>query len=259
MINIRKLSKRFGTHQALDSLSFNVPSGQVMCLLGANGAGKSTTLNLLLNFIEPDSGEIYIDGDSVLTSPEKTKQKLVYLPEQVNLYEEFNAIDNLNYLAKLSGHGASTAEIQNALSDTGLQESAWEQPLSSYSKGMRQKVGIAFAMLRDAKVLLLDEPTSGLDPSATLEFIRIIEKLAQRGAAILMVTHDLYCAHCLAHQIGIMNQGQLKALLTNDNLTLEALEQQYHHHINESDANLPSDKNAFPPSSHSNKPTIQTA
>ena len=233
MIKIKNLSKRFGKHQALDSLSFNVPSGQVMCLLGANGAGKSTTLNLLLNFIEPDSGEIYIDGYDVSTSAEKTKEKLVYLPEQVNLYEEFNAIDNLNYLAKLSGLTVSTAKIQSSLSDTGLQESAWQQPLSSYSKGMRQKVGIAFAVLRGAKVLLLDEPTSGLDPSATLEFIRIIEKLAQRGAAILMVTHDLYCAHCLAHQIGIMKQGKLKALLTNDSLTLSELEQAYHQHMDD--------------------------
>ena len=253
MINIKNLSKRFGTNQALDSLSFAVPAGQVMCLLGANGAGKSTTLNLLLNFIEPDSGEMTIDGDNVVTSPEKTKQKLVYLPEQVNLYEEFNALDNLAYLAKLSGHATSTAEIQKALSDTGLQESAWQQPLSSYSKGMRQKVGIAFALLRGAKVLLLDEPTSGLDPSATIEFIRIIKQLAQRGAAILMVTHDLYCAHCLAHQIGIMKQGQLKALLNNDELSLGDLERKYHHHISESETHVSSVNSLTSQSLHSAK------
>jgi ABC-2 type transport system ATP-binding protein len=259
MIEIKQLSKRFGSHQALDSLSFNVPAGQVMCLLGANGAGKSTTLNLLLNFIEPDSGEIFIDGDNVLTSPEKTKQKLVYLPEQVNLYEEFNAIDNLHYLAKLSGHATSTNEIENALTDTGLQESAWQQPLSSYSKGMRQKVGIAFALLRGAKVLLLDEPTSGLDPSATLEFIRIIEKLAQRGAAILMVTHDLYCAHCLAHQIGIMKQGQLKALLTNENLSLDNLEKQYHQHMSDANSTLFDVKNSSTQSLNSTEQAKKTA
>ena len=233
MIEMNDVSKSFGAHKALDSLSLTVPSGQVTCLLGANGAGKSTTLNLLLNFIEPDSGEIIIDGINVQKEPERSKQALFYLPEQVNLYEEFNALENLTYLAKLSGDVVTEQTIRDALTETGLQQSAWLEPLSSYSKGMRQKVGIAFAIVRGAKVLLLDEPTSGLDPSATLEFIRIIETLASRGAAILMVTHDLYCAHCLSDQIGIMKQGQLKALLVNQDLSLESLETHYHQHIND--------------------------
>ncbi|MDP2633347.1 MAG: ABC transporter ATP-binding protein [Pseudoalteromonas sp.] len=231
MIEISHLSKSFGDNNALNDLCLSIPAGQVTCLLGANGAGKSTTLNLLLNFIAPDSGRITIDNIDVQMEPEKSKQKLVYLPEQVNLFEEFNAIENLQYLASLTKQVTSNEQVEDALIQTGLQKSAWLKPLSSYSKGMRQKVGIAFAILRQAKVLLLDEPTSGLDPSATREFIKIIELLAHRGAAILMVTHDLYCAHSLAKQIGIMKQGKLCTLLDNNTLTLDELEAHYHHII----------------------------
>ncbi|MBT1064613.1 ABC transporter ATP-binding protein [Bowmanella sp. Y26] len=231
MIELRHVSKAFGGHLALDDLSFKVQTGEVMCLLGANGAGKSTTLNILLDFVAPDSGEAWVEGINVQLEPHKSKQRLVYLPENVNLYQEFNAIDNLSYLARLCGNFADLNEIKDALQKTGLQEDAWLQPLASYSKGMRQKVGIAFAILRRAKVLLLDEPTSGLDPSATREFIKIIEQLAKQGAAILMVTHDLYCAHTLASHIGIMKRGRLLDVLANRQLSLDSLEHLYHQHI----------------------------
>nr|WP_247687375.1 ABC transporter ATP-binding protein [Pseudoalteromonas luteoviolacea] len=208
-------------------MSFKVEQGEIMCLLGANGAGKSTTLNIFLNFLQPDSGQALIDGVNVHSSS-GSKEKLVYLPEQVNLYQEFNAIDNLKYLASLSGLTVSEAQINAALDETGLEPGARSQSLKNYSKGMRQKVGIAFAIIREAKVLLLDEPTSGLDPSATLEFIRIIEQLAKKGAAILMVTHDFYCAHTLADKIGIMDKGTLLTLLDNQQLPLNTLENTYH-------------------------------
>jgi len=201
-----------------------------MCLLGANGAGKSTTLNLFLNFLQPDSGRACIDGIDVNDSKSlvNSKEKLVYLPEQVNLYQEFNAIENLRYLASLSGLKVTDEQLNSALDETGLESNVRQQALRDYSKGMRQKVGIAFAIIRQAKVLLLDEPTSGLDPSATLEFIRIIEKLAEKGAAILMITHDFYCAHSLADKIGIMDKGCLLGMLDNAQLTLTTLEQKYH-------------------------------
>lgn len=231
MIELRHVSKAFGGHMALDNLSFKVQAGEVMCLLGANGAGKSTTLNILLNFITPDSGEAWVDGVNVQLEPHKSKQRLVYLPENVNLYQEFNAIDNLSYLARLCNHVPELNDIRRALQKAGLQEDAWLQPLASYSKGMRQKVGIAFAILRRSLVLLLDEPTSGLDPSATREFIKITEQLAKQGAAILMVTHDLYCAHTLATHIGIMKRGRLLDVFANQQHSLDSLEHLYHQHI----------------------------
>lgn len=230
MIEAVNLSKTFAGKCVLDNLSFTVNQGEIMCLLGANGAGKSTTLNLFLNFLQPDSGQALIDGADVNSrqSNNNSKEKLVYLPEQVNLYQEFDAIENLKYLASLSDLNVSTDQINTALDETGLESNARQQPLKSYSKGMRQKVGIAFAIIRQAKVLLLDEPTSGLDPSATLEFIRIIENIAKRGAGILMVTHDFYCAHTLADKIGIMDKGRLLDLLDNKQLPLKVLEDTYH-------------------------------
>ncbi|AOT07659.1 ABC transporter ATP-binding protein [Pseudoalteromonas luteoviolacea] len=227
MLEAINLKKSFSDKQVINDLSFKVDAGQIMCLLGANGAGKSTTLNIFLNFLQPDSGQALIDGIDVHSSA-GSKEKLVYLPEQVNLYQEFNAIDNLKYLASLSDLPVTEAQINAALDETGLESSARTQSLKNYSKGMRQKVGIAFAIIRQAKVLLLDEPTSGLDPSATLEFIRIVEQLAQKGAAILMVTHDFYCAHTLADKIGIMDQGKLLTLLDNQQLPLNTLENTYH-------------------------------
>ncbi|MBQ4878690.1 ABC transporter ATP-binding protein [Pseudoalteromonas luteoviolacea] len=227
MLEAKNLKKSFSDKQVINDLSFSVEEGQIMCLLGANGAGKSTTLNIFLNFLQPDSGQALIDGVDVHSS-KGSKEKLVYLPEQVNLYQEFNAIDNLKYLASLSDLSVTEAQINAALDETGLEPSARSQSLKNYSKGMRQKVGIAFAIIRQAKVLLLDEPTSGLDPSATLEFIRIIEQLAKKGAAILMVTHDFYCAHTLADKIGIMDKGTLLTLLDNKQLPLQTLENTYH-------------------------------
>ncbi|CAH9050219.1 putative ABC transporter ATP-binding protein NosF [Pseudoalteromonas holothuriae] len=227
MLEAINLSKSFSGKQVLNDLSFKVVQGEIMCLLGANGAGKSTTLNLFLNFLQPDSGQALIDGMDV-HSTDSSKDKLVYLPEQVNLYQEFNAIDNLKYLASLSNLDVSEAQINAALDETGLAPNVRKQLLKSYSKGMRQKVGIAFAIIRQAKVLLLDEPTSGLDPSATLEFIKVIEQLAKKGAAILMVTHDFYCAHTLANKIAIMDNGCLLTLLDNKQLPINLLENTYH-------------------------------
>lgn len=230
MLQAINLSKSFSGKAVLNQLNFTVEQGEIMCLLGANGAGKSTTLNLFLNFLQPDSGQALIDGVDVNSreGSGSSKEKLVYLPEQVNLYQEFNAIDNLQYLASLSNLKVSDDELHKALDETGLETNARKQALKHYSKGMRQKVGIAFAIVREAKVLLLDEPTSGLDPSATREFIRIIEKLASKGAAILMVTHDFYCAHTLADKIGIMDGGRLLESLDNKALALNALEDRYH-------------------------------
>jgi ABC-2 type transport system ATP-binding protein len=235
MLEVNQLSKAFSGKDALSNVSFKVESGEIMCLLGANGAGKSTTINLCLGFFEPSNGEIKINNTTInfkdKKSLEQSKRNVVYIPEQVNLYQEFTAIENISYLASLSNISFTEQDVIAALEDTGLEQAAWKKPIKSYSKGMRQKVGIAFAIVRQAKVLLLDEPTSGLDPSATNEFIKIINKLAANGAAILMVTHDFYCANTLADKIGIMNKGKLIELLDNSQLSISSLEQIYHQSI----------------------------
>lgn len=232
MLTINQLSKQFSDHLALDNLSLQVNAGEIYCLLGSNGAGKSTTFNLILGFLTPDSGEISIEqtrfnanSKSIVQS---AREKIAYIPEQMSLYSEFSAIENLHYLALLSGLKLTQNDYGAALTQTGLASEIWQKPLKNYSKGMRQKVGIAFAILRQAKLLLLDEPTSGLDPSAMEEFVCIVKMLAKRGAAVLMVSHDLACCEKLADKFGILKQGKLVAQFTHADLQQQALEPRYH-------------------------------
>lgn len=235
MLIAKNLTKSYGDKIALQDLSLNIVSGQIVALLGANGAGKSTTLNLLLHFITADSGQVIIDKQPVFgknkASVQWARQQMAYLPEQVSLYDQFNAIENLHYLAKLSDIKCDQRAIEHGLNQTGLDPCVWHKPLKSYSKGMRQKVGIAFAIIRDAKILLLDEPTSGLDPSAIKEFMANISQLAQQGTAVLMVTHDLDCASALANHIMILKQGQVVDEFSNQDLLPAALKQRYHRAI----------------------------
>lgn len=227
MLEAVQLNKSFGSYNALVDMNFTVQPSEVLCLLGANGAGKSTTLNLFLNFMSPTSGAALIGGVDTRREPALTRSQLMYLPEQMNLYNNFTAIENLEYLAALAGITINRAAVTAALERVGLQAGAHNQRLINYSKGMRQKVGIALAILKNAKALLLDEPTSGLDPSATREFIEVINALRASGTAVLMVTHDFYCALSLADNIYIMQKGETKARLNTQNLTLPQLEAAY--------------------------------
>lgn len=242
MLKILGLTKQFADYRALDNLSLEINAGEIYCLLGSNGAGKSTTINLILGFLRADSGEIFIDNTRMQVDNKAAlltaRGKIAYIPEQMNLYQEFNAIENLRYLAQLSGLTPSQHDFVGALTQTGLADNMWHKPLKHYSKGMRQKVGIAFAIIRQAKLLLLDEPTSGLDPSAMEEFVAIVKMLTQQGAAVLMVSHDLACAAKLGDKFSILKQGQQLATFTKQGLCQQSLEQRYHQAINPKSVSL---------------------
>lgn len=226
------LSKRFGQVQALSSLSLRVMPGEVFCLLGANGAGKTTTVNLFLNFLQPTEGQARVLGLDVTRKTREARSKITYLPEQVALYPELTGRENLQYLLSLSGLQYQDREsLTRYLLQAGLQEDSHEERVSGYSKGMRQKVGIALALAKSSEVLLLDEPTSGLDPASANEFIHIVGTLAERGAAVLMVTHDIYRAHQISHRIGIMRKGLLVENRLKSELEAEGLESIYLRHM----------------------------
>ncbi|MET1256895.1 ABC transporter ATP-binding protein [Aliikangiella maris] len=227
MLKVNQLSKSFGHKNAVKQLSFRVETSQVYCLLGGNGAGKTTTLNMLLGFIEPDSGYAEFNSIDLWKDRRVIQKSIFYLPENINLYSELTAIENLKYLTQLSGLTIDEATIKKALIECGLAEQAHNKSTRAFSKGMRQKAGLALARLKDAKLLLLDEPTSGLDPSATYEFVQLIQRLKAQGATIVMITHDLQCACLLADEIGILQAGKLVQNITNNDLTLEKLEQYY--------------------------------
>ena len=229
MLVADRLSKRYEDGQlALDEVSFSVDTGQVYAMLGGNGAGKTTAINIFLNFIDPTSGEARVDGIVTHKEPLKAKQKLAYVSENVMLYPNFTALQNLDFFVRLGGKTDYTrGDYQAVLHRVGLQEEAHERRLKGFSKGMRQKCGIAIAILKDAEAILLDEPTSGLDPKAAFEFIQLLESLREEGKAILMSTHDIFRAKGVADTVGIMNQGKLVMQRTKKELEGEDLEKLY--------------------------------
>lgn len=203
------LSVSRGGRQVLDSVSFTVEKGSVFALLGGNGAGKSTTLLTLLGLITPTSGEARIMGIRAEDKPEEIRRKAAFLPESANLYPHLTARENLDYFLSLAGVAKSAAECEAALDTVALAPEARDRRLSSYSKGMRQKVAIALAILRDTPLLLLDEPTSGLDPIAIDEFNALISAMAEKGTTVMMVTHDVYGACQVARSVGLLRHGKL--------------------------------------------------
>jgi len=195
--------------QVLQGISFAVEPGSVYALLGGNGAGKSTTLLTLLGFLSPDNGTAHVLESDVVTDVKSLRQNIAYLPEAATLYPHLNAYENLAYFLDLAGKSTTQYDLDKALEEVGLQIEARSRHMDNYSKGMRQKVAIALAILRETPVLLLDEPTSGLDPIAIDEFNSLVRKLAGQGKTILMVTHDVYGACQVADRIGLLRRGQL--------------------------------------------------
>ncbi|WP_444998074.1 ABC transporter ATP-binding protein [Aliikangiella sp. IMCC44359] len=230
---VDNISKHFGQKVAVDKLSFSVEKGKAFCLLGGNGAGKSTTISMLLGFIKPDHGELKFGDNHLWKERHKVREDIFYLPDQVNLYPEFTATENLSYLTKLAGITVSKNDIHKAITEVGLQADEHSKYVSDYSKGMRQKVALALAKLKKPKLLLLDEPTTGLDPIAIKEFVAFINSLKSSGVCVVMVSHDLQCAHLLADEIGILQQGILKKRIVNHELTLDQLEAHYFNSVNE--------------------------
>lgn len=232
MLKAINLTKSYNGTPALSEVSFDVNPGEIFCLLGANGAGKTTTINLFLNFITPTSGQAFIGDKDVTLDSLETKKLLTYIPENLTLYPNLTGLENLDYFAGLSGKTYSKDELQSFLFDSGLKSDAHTKRVSTYSKGMRQKIGIALALAKDARVLLLDEPTSGLDPKASNEFSELLTRLSKKGVATLMATHDLFRAKETGTHIGIMKEGKLVESFTTDQINHSDLEKLYLKHMN---------------------------
>jgi ABC-2 type transport system ATP-binding protein len=224
-----KLSKRYEDDVlALDNLNLAVQAGQIYMMLGANGAGKTTTINLFLNFIEPTDGEAQIEGICAHREPLKAKARVAYVSENVMLYRNFTALQNMDYFTRLGGKtDCSADDYHRVLLRAGLEEASHRKKLKDFSKGMIQKCGIAIAILKDAPTILLDEPTSGLDPKAGHEFIRLLKELRDEGKAILMSTHDIFRAKQLADIVGIMKSGKLVMEKSREEIADENLEKLY--------------------------------
>jgi ABC-2 type transport system ATP-binding protein len=193
----------------LRGLDLAVPPGEIYALLGANGAGKSTALNLFLGFLRPQSGSVSVQGIDPAAEPAKARSQLAYIPENVALYDHLSARENVAYLLHLAGRQLGEAAIGAALLAAGLAAADHDRRVAGFSKGMRQKVSIGLAVAREVPALLLDEPTSGLDPQAAADFHTLLGTLRAQGVAVLMVTHDLLGAVDIADRIGFLDQGRI--------------------------------------------------
>ena len=227
MLIAENLSKTYGDYKALNNLNLKLNKGEIFALLGQNGAGKSTTINIFLGFVKPTEGVAKINGISVVDHLEETKKYIAYIPETVLLYPNLTGVENLKFFSSLAGFDYDNEALTNFLSKAGLQADAHHNRLGGYSKGMRQKVGIAIAIAKKAKVLLLDEPTSGLDPKASNEFSEILKELASEGTTIFMATHDIFRAKEVADRIGIMKRGNLISEINADEISANELEKLY--------------------------------
>ncbi|MBL8233073.1 MAG: ABC transporter ATP-binding protein [Bryobacterales bacterium] len=233
MLEAIQLSKSYNGATALHPLNLRIEPGEIFCLLGANGAGKTTTINLFLNFIQPTSGSAKIGGLDVVERSLESKRLLAYIPEQVMLYKNLSGLENLEYFTSLAGGKHSRSELIGFLEEAGLARADVDKRVGAYSKGMRQKVGIAIAIAKKARALLLDEPTSGLDPKASNEFSELLKKLSAGGAAILMATHDLFRAKETGTRVGIMKHGHLVATYRTSELGHAGLERIYLEHMHD--------------------------
>lgn len=227
VLQAKNLSKVYNGVFALKKLDLSIEKGEIFCLLGQNGAGKTTTINLFLGFTDATSGTASIDDEQVKTNDTATKKNVAYIPEVVQLYGNLTGIENLDFFSRLAGFKYSKEELSNFLTRANLQIASHHTTLGNYSKGMRQKVGIAIAIAKNAKVILMDEPTSGLDPKATAEFTKICKELAADGKTIFMTTHDIFNAVNVGTKIGIMKEGTLIYILNTSDIDANELQKLY--------------------------------
>lgn len=225
MLKAVNLCKNYAGKQALDKVNFTVNQGEIYCLLGQNGAGKTTTINIFLGFIKASAGQAFIYNQEVGKSP--TNKGVAYIPETVQLYPNLTGLENLNFFSKLAGFTYQQEQLTQYLTLVGLQNEAHSKTLKTYSKGMRQKVGIAIALAKNAEVLFMDEPTSGLDPKATADFTALCKEIAAQGKIIFMATHDIFNAVEVATTIGIMKKGTLIQTLKASDINASQLNQLY--------------------------------
>jgi ABC-2 type transport system ATP-binding protein len=234
MLEAVGLRKIYGELVALKGLDLRVEPGEIFCLLGANGAGKTTTIQLFLGFVAPSAGKVLIDNKDVSVHGLETKRALAYIPENVMLYPNLSGIENLRFFATLAGRGdLSEEELRETLKGAGLANEAVDRRVGTYSKGMRQKVGIALAVAKRARALLLDEPTSGLDPKASNEFSALLEQVREDGVAVLMATHDIFRSKEVGDRVGIMKHGELVAIHSTSDLSHADLERVYLEHMHD--------------------------
>jgi len=210
VIEARGLSKRYGTAMAVDGVNFTVAPGEIFGLLGPNGAGKTTTILMLLGLSDISSGEARVFGHDPMREPLAVKRLVGYLPDTVGFYDNMTAADNLHYTARLMGMRSAERKqkIAAALARVGLSGVA-EKKVGTFSRGMRQRLGLAEIIMKDARIAILDEPTNGLDPQASIELLELIRSLKAHGVSILLSSHLLDRVQSVCDRVALFNDGKI--------------------------------------------------
>lgn len=222
MLEAINLTKKYedGT-VGLDHLTMTVAPGEVFSLVGADGAGKTTAIRLFLGFLLPTDGLARVNGVNVAENPLELCRCIAYIPSEMHLYPKLTGLENLGYFAALSGKDTySIAELTALLHKAGIPPEAVHQPTTSYTRAMRQKVGIAVALAKRAQVLLLDDPTTYLSCEETQEFCGLVRTLASRGTAVLLATQNLNLARDYAQRMGILSHGKLLGTRNTSEMSL---------------------------------------
>lgn len=223
IIETTSLTKRYGHQTAVDSLTFQVKEGEIFGFLGPNGAGKTTTLLMLMGLSRPSDGGVQICGLNPERNAREVKRIVGYLPENVGFYEDLDAVQSLEYIADLNGMNRDQVrdKILDALKEVGLSEEL-EKKVGAFSRGMRQRLGIAEVLVKNPKVMFLDEPTLGLDPDGALRMIELIQALNRdKKITVLLSSHHLQQVQKISNRVGIMIRGKMVAMGSIDDLARE--------------------------------------
>lgn len=225
MIEVKNVTKKYGNFTAVDNITFNVKDGEVVGLLGQNGAGKSTTMNMITGFIEPTEGTIIVNGFDIMKKSLKAKKQIGYMPENVPLYSELTVKEFVSYMAelKLVGRKERKQEVENVIKETGLEE-VKNKLIRNLSRGYKQRVSMAGALVGNPEVLILDEPTVGLDPKQIIEIRNLIKNLGKKHTVILS-SHILSEISQICERVVILNKGKIVAIDTPENLEEKTKEQ----------------------------------
>ena len=223
MIELKKLTKKYGEFQAVKGLNLSINKGEVFGFIGPNGAGKTTTIKMMGGILKPTNGTVTIAGINMQTEPEKAKSKIGFIPDRPYLYEKLTGMEFLRFTADLYGVSEETFEATalNTLKDFSLAD--WgDELVESYSHGMKQRLIMSAALLHDPEVIIVDEPMVGLDPAAIIMVKKLFRTLAQKGVTVFMSTHTLKVAEDTCDRIGVINKGSLIAMGTTTELQREA-------------------------------------
>ena len=226
VIETHGLTKLYGRYKAVDCLTFEVKQGEVFGFLGPNGAGKTTTILMLLGLTEPTSGSCSVLGFDPLRQPLKVKERVGCMPENVGFFHDMTARENLQYVARLNSLPDSQAQtrIESALEKVKLTDEA-DKLVGTYSRGMRQRLGIAEVLIKEPKLVILDEPTLGLDPEGINSMLQLIKSLSrQENISVLLCSHLLHQAQQVCDRVAILNQGRLVAKGTIEELAGEGIQ-----------------------------------